>query len=537
MLMVYEGQSITLAFYGNSGATGRTDRNVYFTLADTANDADYIPASYNGQSSYYSAGLYAFSVTIKVLFDDVVEGLENFTVVQWDEVNGERVGYEEIQVQIIDTTGAVAFFDVNGNGAAEHLEVSALHASDTSREFQFAVAETGWERANYDQIIQALQSAEPAQKEALSEQLSELARSDKSAFRQALQETVPDVSSTMQQLMRDILYEENILPEVLDAAAIRHTFELLMDGMGYLGPYGFIFEQLADAANRLPNEDLDLSGLQARLRAIDEVRSNTLLDLIDNEDALADSIKLDETQPFNVARRESTDNVPFLKSGSVTLQYAEAGTRSVVSRDTATLGTAENDIFVLGLLNGGAVVHGGDGVDTFLISASVDDFDFVGTAGAQGLLVSSAGAVLLDGVERLTFTDGSLAIDVGEGQNAGSTFRLYQAAFDRVPDQLGLSFWIDVMDRGFSLQDMAQAFVLSDEFTTAYGANLSDSQFVSQLYENVLGRAGDPAGVEFWNTVLSNGAASRAQVLAGFSESTENIVGVAATIEDGFAYG
>ena len=183
------------------------------------------------------------------------------------------------------------------------------------------------------------------------------------------------------------------------------------------------------------------------------------------------------------------------------------------------------------------MVHGGDGVDTFLISASVDDFDFVGTAGAQGLLVSSAGAVLLDGVERLTFTDGSLAIDVGEGQNAGSTFRLYQAAFDRVPDQLGLSFWIDVMDRGFSLQDMAQAFVLSDEFTTAYGANLSDSQFVSQLYENVLGRAGDPAGVEFWNTVLSNGAASRAQVLAGFSESTENIVGVAATIEDGFAYG
>jgi len=61
--------------------------------------------------------------------------------------------------------------------------------------------------------------------------------------------------------------------------------------------------------------------------------------------------------------------------------------------------------------------------------------------------------------------------------------------------------------------------VNSAEFQLKYGA-LDNEGFVSLLYQNVLGRAPDAAGLNNWVTQLENGT-SRAQVLLGFSESAE----------------
>jgi hypothetical protein len=99
--------------------------------------------------------------------------------------------------------------------------------------------------------------------------------------------------------------------------------------------------------------------------------------------------------------------------------------------------------------------------------------------------------------------------------------RLYLAAFRRVPDAPGLDNWVSYARAGNSLQSAADAFVASTEFQLTYGS-LDDGQYVTLLYENVLGREPDPTGLANWVDQLGAGA-TRGQVLIGFSESKEGI--------------
>lgn len=98
--------------------------------------------------------------------------------------------------------------------------------------------------------------------------------------------------------------------------------------------------------------------------------------------------------------------------------------------------------------------------------------------------------------------------------------RLYRATFLRIPDRSGLDYWIGKKRRGTKLTAIAESFARSSEFTRRYGA-LSDRKYVERLYLNVLGRAGDPGGIEYWTGKLTRKASTRGQVLAGMSESNE----------------
>jgi hypothetical protein len=103
-----------------------------------------------------------------------------------------------------------------------------------------------------------------------------------------------------------------------------------------------------------------------------------------------------------------------------------------------------------------------------------------------------------------------------------SVLRLYYAGLARPADYGGLIGWSTVLKNGQStLAQVAEAFVGSSEFQSRYG-NLTATQFVQQLYRNVLGREADPGGLAFWVGQI-NGGASRGYVLAGFSESPEFI--------------
>ena len=134
-------------------------------------------------------------------------------------------------------------------------------------------------------------------------------------------------------------------------------------------------------------------------------------------------------------------------------------------------------------------------------------------------------------MERLVFSDGILAFDTSG--NAGQTYRLYQAAFGRTPDTPGLSHNINLMDNGLVLHGLSDGFIVSAEFIALYGADSSNTTFLTALYANVLDRAPDPVGFNSWNTLLTTGALDRADVLVGFSESLENIALVANAIENG----
>lgn len=118
----------------------------------------------------------------------------------------------------------------------------------------------------------------------------------------------------------------------------------------------------------------------------------------------------------------------------------------------------------------------------------------------------------------LTFTDGRLAFD--PSHPVAQVYRLYQATLDRAPDGLGARYWVDAIETGKrSLTDIAAGFTNSVEFQTKYGST-SDEQFTQLLYSNVLDRAGDASGVQYWVGRLASGI-SRQEVVVGFSESAE----------------
>jgi hypothetical protein len=100
--------------------------------------------------------------------------------------------------------------------------------------------------------------------------------------------------------------------------------------------------------------------------------------------------------------------------------------------------------------------------------------------------------------------------------------RLYSAAFDREPLVDGLNFWVDSFEGGQSLTAISGRFYLSPEFNKKYGP-LDNTQYVEQLFRNVLGRDGLRTGIDFWVGKLDEGTA-RALVLAKFSDSPENVV-------------
>lgn len=191
------------------------------------------------------------------------------------------------------------------------------------------------------------------------------------------------------------------------------------------------------------------------------------------------------------------------------------------------------------MLDGGGgddLLDGGAGFDVVQLARKRFDFKIWVENGSfkvqdlQGL----SGTDTLQGIERLQLDGTTVAFD-GNGVG-GQVYRLYQAAFDRAPDQVGMGFWIHHADRGQDLVSIAEAFVTSAEFKTLYGAAPTNAEVIDRLYYNVLHRAPDAEGRAFWLDVLDRKLAPLSSVLVGFSESKENVANLAEVIGKGFDY-
>ncbi len=154
-------------------------------------------------------------------------------------------------------------------------------------------------------------------------------------------------------------------------------------------------------------------------------------------------------------------------------------------------------------------LNGGDGDDRLY-----------GGAGDDSLNAQEGSDQLFGGADNDRL-DGGDYLDMSAAQS--QVYRLYQATLDREPDAAGLNFYGDQLDAGATLESITTGFINSPEFQAAYGA-LNDVDFVTLLYNNVLGRAPDTAGLDFWTGELANGV-SRELVVNGFSESAEFQVG------------
>lgn len=237
------------------------------------------------------------------------------------------------------------------------------------------------------------------------------------------------------------------------------------------------------------------------------------------DDVINVTLGATSASPWVIASGTGNDKVSIKGGGSSLSVSAGSG------NDTITLGDS------------GHTVDGGTGTDTAIFGGAMSGYSITKTAAGHSVHAntSNAGNDILTGIERLQFSDTTFATDISG--NAGQVYRLYQAAFNRTPDGGGLGFWIHAMDSGAALKDIALAFTQSGEFKTMYGgANPGNADFLDKLYHNVLHRAGDQGGFDFWLGHLNSGALSQAGALAEFGESVENQAALIGSIGNGFSY-
>jgi hypothetical protein len=328
-------------------------------------------------------------------------------------------------------------------------------------------------------------------------------------------------------------------------------------GNEFADPWGYVFaadpgkENAKDQANLkiFPNELIDTKLNQEKIAGFFEYLGNYLADDVS-------SVQYWQYAPWTEANwiRNPQDFQSQVWQSVARAGYAlnwnpeaEAALATYLNRDwgfrTLHYGTEQADQLAGSEIDdkffgssANDTVNGGLGIDTVKYTGNSSSYKLNRSADSVSIDKSnSSGRDLLNNVERLVFDDRAIAFDINGV--AGRGYRIYKAAFDRIPDTGGLGYWIAQMDKGMDVVEVAARFIDSPEFRSLYGTNPSNAEFLTTVYRNVLDRTPDDAGLAWWvNEMKTNPAKSWQKVLADFSESTENQANVASLIVDGIAY-
>jgi hypothetical protein len=229
----------------------------------------------------------------------------------------------------------------------------------------------------------------------------------------------------------------------------------------------------------------------------------------------------------NASAREIIDKI----IGGATISASPA---TAAAAGSLLTGSAQADRFQSTAANDS--IDGGAGLDQVVFHGARANYT-IARSGDQFIVTDKSGADGTDtlaGIERLVFADKNVALDIsGDG---GQVYRLYQAAFGRMPDEGGLGYWLSARDSGMALVDIARQFMASKEAVDLYGANAGNETLVNSVYQNVLHRAPDPAGHDFWVDTMNRGQNSAATLVTAFSDSAENVSNLVGVIGNGFAY-
>ena len=167
--------------------------------------------------------------------------------------------------------------------------------------------------------------------------------------------------------------------------------------------------------------------------------------------------------------------------------------------DTLTL-TGDQSQYTLTLSAGSIVLTdrmGRDGSDTLV---SIERLEF--QDGSTPLGASSLGSGLFD----ITAFEGITRLDP---EDFAQIVELYIAYFNRAPDAVGLAGGGNAFAEGLNMEEMAALFIDQDETRATYPSTMSNAEFATAVYNNVLGRIPDAEGFRFWVDVLESGAVGR----------------------------
>jgi len=84
--------------------------------------------------------------------------------------------------------------------------------------------------------------------------------------------------------------------------------------------------------------------------------------------------------------------------------------------------------------------------------------------------------------------------------------KLYVATFNRAPDSGGLEYWVG---SGLKLSQIAQSFFDQPETQLLYPTDTSNVDFINSVYQNLFNRVPDNEGLNYWDNELNRGAFSK----------------------------
>ena len=217
--------------------------------------------------------------------------------------------------------------------------------------------------------------------------------------------------------------------------------------------------------------------------------------------------------------------------GLVTLLASGADTVTGGAGDDTARGAAGNDSF-----------DGRGGVDTAVYGNTRATYTITRTALDTWRVASSVdGTDTMTNVERLQFTDMSLAFDLTATGHAGQTALIIGAAFGTsyltVEEYVGIG--LGLFDGGTTMDELCEIVLRTPLFRSLSGTP-SDVDFVNLVYKNVVGELPSTADRDYYVNMLegSGGTLSQAELLklAAISETNVAHIGLVGMQAGGIEY-
>ncbi len=175
--------------------------------------------------------------------------------------------------------------------------------------------------------------------------------------------------------------------------------------------------------------------------------------------------------------------------------------------------------------DGSDTLDGGDGLDFAVFSSRKDDYSVMGNENGTIVVVaegaSESGKDELNGVERLEFSDISLAFDIdGNAGIAAKVLGAFMGAAGlRRTDLAGQ--WLNLLDDGMAYDDLLQTAI-----DTIFGANPSGARMVGHFFTALTGDEAPDDVIAEWGGKVDNGELSAVELSRLVAEIDLNLANI-----------
>lgn len=169
--------------------------------------------------------------------------------------------------------------------------------------------------------------------------------------------------------------------------------------------------------------------------------------------------------------------------------------------NNVTTGSGDDTIILSGS-DHADIVNAGAGYDVVQLDGTRDDYELTVGNNFNVNLTGNQTAAIKD-AEFLKFVDADGAeqsIALAHNDAEALALRMYEGILGRDADVNGAKSFVEAVNNGTSLTDIANAFLNSQEFA---GAN--NAADINDLYNTLLGRDADQGGADAWAALLANG--------------------------------